>query len=131
MHVFYDKYKRDIRNYDWFSKETTESRDNKNKRMFMHEHLTTSEDFKQELIYLYKQNKLSVEKVKDLIAKQLNKDVSEISEEKELVKDLGADSLDAVELIMAIEEDFGVTISDEDGSNVKTVGDVVKLIDNN
>ena len=68
--LFYNKYKRDIRNYDWFSKETTESRDNKNKRMFMHEHLTTSEDFKQELIYLYKQNKLSVEKVRDLILQQ-------------------------------------------------------------
>lgn len=68
--LFYDKYKKDIRDYDWFSKETTESRDHKNKRMFMHEHLTTSEDFKQELIHLYKQNNLSVEKVKDLILQQ-------------------------------------------------------------
>ena len=73
----------------------------------------------------------TLDKVKELIAKQLGKDVSEITEEKELVKDLGADSLDAVELIMAIEEDFGLTISDEDGSNVKTVADIVNLIDNN
>lgn len=72
----------------------------------------------------------NIDKIKELIANQLGKDVSEITDEKELVKDLGADSLDAVELIMAIEEDFGVTISDEDGSNVKTVGDIVKLIEN-
>ena len=71
----------------------------------------------------------TIDKVKELIAKQLGKDVSEITEEKELVKDLGADSLDAVEMIMAIEEEFGVTISDEDGSNVKTVLDVAKLIE--
>lgn len=72
----------------------------------------------------------NVDKIKELIANQLGKDISEITDEKELVKDLGADSLDAVELIMAIEEDFGVTISDEDGSNVRTVGDIVKLIEN-
>ena len=68
--LFYNKYKKDIRNCDWFNKEISESRDDKNRRLFMHEHLTTSEDFKQELIYLYKQNKLSVEKVKDLILQQ-------------------------------------------------------------
>lgn len=73
----------------------------------------------------------TIDKVKALIAEQLGKDVSEISEEKDLVKDLGADSLDAVELIMAIEEEFGVSISDEDGSNVKTIQDVVNLIEKN
>ena len=73
----------------------------------------------------------TVDKVKQLIAEQLGKDVAEIGEDKDLVKDLGADSLDAVELIMAIEEEFGISISDEDGSNVKTVSDVVKLIENN
>ena len=73
----------------------------------------------------------TLDKVKELISKQLGKDLSEVTEEKELVKDLGADSLDAVELIMAIEEDFGVTISDEDGSNVKTVADIVNLIEKN
>lgn len=71
----------------------------------------------------------TIDKVKQLIADQLGKDVSEITDDKDLVKDLGADSLDAVELIMAIEEEFGVTISDEDGSNVKTVKDVVSLIE--
>ena len=73
----------------------------------------------------------TIDKVKQLIADQLGKDVSEIADDKDLVKDLGADSLDAVELIMAIEEEFGVTISDEDGSNVKTVKDVVNLIEKN
>ena len=73
----------------------------------------------------------TIDKVKQLIADQLGKDVSEITDDKDLVKDLGADSLDAVELIMAIEEEFGVTISDEDGSNVKTVKDVVSLIEKN
>ena len=68
--LFYNKYRKDIRNYDWFSQKVSKIRDNKKKKIFVHEHLTTSEDFKQELIYLYKQNKLSVEKVKDLILQQ-------------------------------------------------------------
>lgn len=69
------------------------------------------------------------DKIKELIAKQLGKDVSEITEDKELVKDLGADSLDAVEMIMTLEEDFGVIVSDEEGSNIKTVADIIKLVD--
>ena len=71
------------------------------------------------------------DKVSKLIAEQLGKDVSEIKEDKDLVKDLGADSLDAVELIMAIEEEFGISISDEEGSSVKTVKDIVNLIEKN
>ena len=70
-------------------------------------------------------------KVKSIITDKLGVEESQVTPEASFTNDLGADSLDAVELIMAIEEDFGVTISDEDGSNVKTVGDVVKLIDNN
>lgn len=71
----------------------------------------------------------NVDKIKELIAKQLNKPVEEISEEKEIVKDLGADSLDIVEMLMGLEEEYGITVSDEDSVNIKTVGDIVKLID--
>ncbi len=68
-------------------------------------------------------------KVIKFIAEQLNKDVSEVTLEKELVADLGADSLDAVEIIMNLEEEFGVTVPDVDASQIKTVGEIVKLIE--
>lgn len=71
----------------------------------------------------------TIDKVKEMIAKQLNKPVEEITEEKELVKDLGADSLDNVELLMNFEDEFGITIPEEATANVKTVGDIVKLIE--
>lgn len=68
-------------------------------------------------------------KVIAFIAEQLNKDASEITLEKELVADLGADSLDAVEIIMNLEEEFDVTVPDMDASQIKTVGEIVKLIE--
>ena len=68
-------------------------------------------------------------KVIKFIAEQLNKDASEITLEKELVEDLGADSLDAVEIIMNLEEEFDVTVPDVDASQIKTVGEIVKLIE--
>ena len=71
----------------------------------------------------------TIDKVKELIAKQLNKPVDAITEEKEVVKDLGADSLDVVEMLMSLEEEFNVTVPEEDAVNIKTVGDIVKLID--
>ena len=55
----------------------------------------------------------------------------EITEEKEVVKDLGADSLDVVEMLMSLEEEFNITVPEEDAVNIKTVGDIVKLIENN
>ncbi len=69
------------------------------------------------------------EQVKELIAKQLNKPVNEITEDKEVVKDLGADSLDVVEMLMNLEEESGITISEEDAVNIKTVGDIINLIE--
>lgn len=69
------------------------------------------------------------EQVKELIAGQLNKPVSEITEDKEVVKDLGADSLDVVEMLMNLEEQCGITISEEDSMNIKTVGDIIQLIE--
>ncbi len=69
------------------------------------------------------------EQVKELISKQLNKPVEEITEDKEVVKDLGADSLDVVEMLMNLEEECGISISEEDAVNIKTVGDIITLIE--
>ncbi len=70
-----------------------------------------------------------VDKVKQLIADQLGKAVDEITEDKEVVKDLGADSLDVVEMLMSLEEEFNITVPEEEAVNIKTVGDIVKLIE--
>lgn len=69
------------------------------------------------------------EKVKQLIADQLGKTVDDISEEKEVVKDLGADSLDVVEMLMSLEEEFNITVPEEEAVNIKTVGDIISLIE--
>lgn len=70
----------------------------------------------------------TVDKVKAIIANQLKKEVEEISEDMEIVKDLGADSLDIVEMVMSIEEEFGVTVPDDKAVNVKTVKDIVDML---
>lgn len=70
------------------------------------------------------------QKIKELVADKLNKKVEEIKLESRLVEDLGADSLDVVELVMAFEDDFGISLPDEDVANMKTIGDVVKYINN-
>ena len=69
------------------------------------------------------------DQVKELISNQLNKPVEEITEDKEVVKDLGADSLDVVEMLMNLEEECGITISEEDSMKIKTVGDIIALIE--
>jgi len=69
------------------------------------------------------------DKVKELIASQLNKPVEDITEDKEVVKDLGADSLDVVEMIMSLEEEFNVSVPEDDAMNIKTVGDIINLIE--
>lgn len=69
------------------------------------------------------------EKVKKIIAEQLGVDEGEISDESHFIDDLGADSLDTVELVMALEEEFGIEIPDEDAEKIQTVGDVKKYID--
>jgi acyl carrier protein len=70
-----------------------------------------------------------LEKVKGIIVEQLGVDESEVTPEAHFIDDLGADSLDTVELVMALEEEFGVEISDEDAEKIQTVGDVIKYID--
>ncbi len=72
---------------------------------------------------------MSVEKkVKEIIIKQLNLDVKEVSLEAAFIDDLGADSLDVVEIIMAMEEAFDLEIPDEDVENITIVQDVVDYI---
>ena len=73
----------------------------------------------------------TLEKVIELMAEQLNVPAEKISAEKEIVTDLGADSLDVVEMLMNLEEEFSVTVPDEEAVNIKTVQDVVDLIENN
>ena len=73
----------------------------------------------------------TLEKVIELMAEQLNVPAEKISAEKEIVKDLGADYLDVVEMLMNLEEEFSVTVPDEEAVNIKTVQDVVDLIENN
>lgn len=68
------------------------------------------------------------EKVKGIIVEQLNVDASDVKPEASFIDDLGADSLDTVQLIMAFEEEFNVEIPDEESVNIKTVGDAIKFI---
>ncbi len=70
-----------------------------------------------------------MEKIKAIIVEQLGVDESEVTPEAHFIDDLGADSLDTVELVMALEEEFGIEISDEDAEKIQTVGDVAKYID--
>jgi len=72
---------------------------------------------------------MTFEKVRKLLAEQLNLDEEKILETSKVIDDLGADSLDVVEMLMTLEEQFDVTVSDEESVNMKTVGDIVKLID--
>ena len=61
---------------------------------------------------------------------QLGVDKDKINAGSDVVKDLGADSIDVVQLLMAMEDEFGVTVTEDDASNLKTVEDIVSLIDN-
>lgn len=67
-------------------------------------------------------------KVAKLLSEQLGISKSEIALDSDVIKDLGADSLDVVQLLMSLEEDFGITVSEEEASNLKTVEDIIKLI---
>ena len=71
------------------------------------------------------------EKIKNIIIEQLQVSETVVTEEASFIDDLGADSLDLVELIMALEEEFGIEIPDADAEKVVTVGDVVSYIKEN
>jgi acyl carrier protein len=67
-------------------------------------------------------------KVKEIIAKELEVDIKQLQPEAKFIEDLGADSLDIVELVMALEEEFGLDIPDEDADKLKTVGDALNYL---
>ena len=72
-----------------------------------------------------------LEKVKSVVVDQLNVEEDEVVDDASFIDDLGADSLGIVELVMALEEEFGVSIPDEQAESIKTVGDAVTFIQTN
>lgn len=69
------------------------------------------------------------EKVVEMLASQLNLEKARLVPNARLIEDLGADSLDMVEMLMLVEEEFGISIPDEDAVNLKTVEDIIKYIE--
>ena len=70
------------------------------------------------------------EKIKEILAEQLDADAEEMTMDTKIAEDLGADSLDVVEMLMAVEDEFNIEIPDEEIENFKTVNDVVEYIQN-
>jgi acyl carrier protein len=73
-------------------------------------------------------NKQLVEEISTIIEERLGVSAADITPEKSLINDLGADSLDSVELIMSIEQKFGISIPEEAAENIKTVGDIISYV---
>ena len=69
--------------------------------------------------------------VKEVVIEQLDCDPAEVKEDSKFIEDLGADSLDVVELVMALEEKFDIEIPDEDAEKILTVADAINYIENN
>jgi len=72
---------------------------------------------------------MALEKVTDIIVEQLGVNADQVKPEAKLVEDLGADSLDAVELVMAIEEEFGIEVPDEDAEKLQSVQDILSYVE--
>ena len=70
-----------------------------------------------------------IDDVKEVVVEQLNVNADEVKEDSKFVEDLGADSLDVVELVMALEEKFDIEIPDNDAEGIATVGDAVKYVE--
>jgi acyl carrier protein len=68
-------------------------------------------------------------KIKDIIVEQLGVSAEQVTPEAKMIEDLGADSLDAVELVMAIEEEFGIEVPDEEAEKLTSVGDIIAYVD--
>jgi acyl carrier protein len=73
--------------------------------------------------------KSTIDRVIDIVVEHLNVQPSDVSPESKLVDDLGADSLDAVEITMALEEEFGIQVPDEDAEKLATVGEITQFIE--
>ncbi|PKK91655.1 MAG: acyl carrier protein [Candidatus Wallbacteria bacterium HGW-Wallbacteria-1] len=71
----------------------------------------------------------TLNRIKKIVLEQLNAEESAITESASFIDDLGADSLDIVELVMALEDEFGIDIPDEEAEKLKTVGDAIKYIE--
>lgn len=74
-------------------------------------------------------DKTIADRIKDIIVEQLGVNADQIKPEAKFIEDLGADSLDIVELVMGLEEEFGIEIPDEEAEKLQTVGDVAKFIE--
>ena len=74
---------------------------------------------------------MSFDKVKKLLCEQLNISEDKVTPETRIVEDLGADSLDMVEMLMTLEEEFGIEVPDEEAANLKQVSDLVEFIEKN
>ena len=68
------------------------------------------------------------QRVREIVAEQLERDVNEVTNTASFIDDLGADSLDIVEMVMKMEEEFGIEIPDEEAEKIKTVNDVIQYI---
>jgi acyl carrier protein len=80
-------------------------------------------------LYPIKEEKMDIEvKVKEIIVEQLGVDEAQVNPEASFIDDLGADSLDTVELVMAFEEKFDIEIPDEDAEKMRTVGDAIEYL---
>lgn len=77
------------------------------------------------------EKKSTLDKVREIISKQLSVKLEEVKAESNIAEDLGADSLDLVEILMSLEDEFGISIPDEAIPQIKTIKDVVAFIENN
>ncbi len=70
------------------------------------------------------------EKIRQILCEQLDLEENDITVESDIAEDLGGDSMDVVDLIMSIEDEFGIEVPDDQVENIKTVGDIVNYIEN-
>lgn len=75
--------------------------------------------------------KTTEDRVKEIIVEQLGVNPEQVTPTAKFIEDLGADSLDTVELVMAFEEEFGIEVPDEEAEKLQTVGDVIRYIEEN
>lgn len=74
---------------------------------------------------------MTIDRVKELLAGQLNKQAKAIKNDDKIIEDLGADSLDMIEMLMSLEDEFGISVPDDKAESLKTVKDIADFIDAN